>query len=1387
MKKSKLLLIFSCVGLLSVTACNNQAPTSSDGSSSLPPEPPVVPTENIKYSDDALLTDALLQNNSREKDVVKNRKVKNVKLTPAKESFKAENIIRNEASSGLLVVKNDEGYVGFYSLLHHGWLIKPSFEEGKFSYRFKPLSYINYILEIHYKDTYVILDAFGNILDEENRPYSSDQAQYYYYDDEYGEFAHHKMRTDDWSSLTTRLINNKPVLMLPFEEVEEREEPAEDEYGNLIPKMDENGDVVRDEDGDVVYETKIREHKFVTAYFFEYSSNGSCKVLMDEYGQGYAHGWPKQEEEEEELPEEIKELQTGDYYIGGIVDLAKKGMPGYYLARSGDANNVYTIYNAKGEIKASFAVQSKLSDHPMIQEIGIIGNKMVFQVAEQVADDSENYDVFIRDVNPDYLNRHSGAKYVIESFSYDLLTGQRYEFDTDYYFKDITPIKGVGNGDYLYAVTFSTINETKTLNAALTYIIDKDLLAHDNITGFDFGAGDKTDPYTLKQLQDGKYYDDERNIVFSNALKPIVHLNGIQNLQYVPEHNVFLGQYNGKWGLVGTDGKVAAEFKYDSIDLDSGISGRFIARIDSDIFLVGDGKAEVTVGTIDEDPEPGESLSYSAVGTNGLYIVERSYWSAQEKVTYRRFFDTQSTDGSYLVPFATMGPTFTQNVYYETYDRIYNEYNSKNVKVTTNLDQYYVNDNLLGQYTLAYISNGENNYFIEEVPLLDEFGDQVKDSYGKLVNNEKVISDWTYTYTAIAPSNLKLKSYDSGEEALDAYYAAKDEKTAQVLKLGENEVLVRNSGATYLVFTPDKDNQPYVFTVNPEVTLGGTVTERWEETPGVIEFFAQYGDDTTLRINPQTNALVLTLELEESEPNPTAAQDADPAQDPAADPAQDPADPADPTYKPGKIDLKDLILHKVYNDKNEAQLRNVNSHMAISLEDVTIYELVKIEEPEADPAAPADPATPEEPAWSFPVSPKEGYEWKEFEGTEIVMDKVGTEAARSFLVVLKGTEPEKETDQDHSIKFNLNVNAVAADDEEAEELDPWDPTKEFNMITSEDEMAKNKKSKVHYITQVTNSERDEEGNQKPVSIDFYFGEKFVPTEEHEDEWGDGILKEGHDYYITLTSKQQLNNVEVKESHIHKIKEWLMGDIIIPARTTQTALNGGYKLGICEVGGEAIQENVFLSASGEKLTKEEAQAFLDNLGKDIEKSYGVFAYNYVTHVYDYDDPAGSTSGAAGIEVLQGLLPAEEIAKYNSSRKEGDPMMIEVTAEVMASDVSRVRLTAQGLTPFLAEYLNTEESQIETDWNSVTISYLYDKDFDVVDEEQNVTHTKAFYTIVATDDTNNVRFLGIYNLDGVLLYSSKEYGYTKQHADKVVVDMNMLYTEEFAQLILELYGI
>ena len=132
------------------------------------------------------------------------------------------------------------------------------------------------------------------------------------------------------------------------------------------------------------------------------------------------------------------------------------------------------------------------------------------------------------------------------------------------------------------------------------------------------------------------------------------------------------------------------------------------------------------------------------------------------------------------------------------------------------------------------------------------------------------------------------------------------------------------------------------------------------------------------------------------------------------------------------------------------------------------------------------------------------------------------------------------------------------------------------------------------------------------------------------------------------------------------------------------------------------------------------------------------------------------------------------------------MREVTAEVMASDVSRVRLTAEGLTPFLAEYLNTEESQIETNWNSVTISYLYDKDLDVVDEEQNVIHTKAFYTIAATDDTNNVRFVGIYNLDGVLLYSSREDGYTKQHADEVVMHMNMLYTEEFAQLLLEQYG-
>lgn len=68
------------------------------------------------------------------------------------------------ASQGLLVTKNSEGYIGFYSLHYGKYLIAPSMSPLYLKYTVSTSNYFGYRLAITYKENTGLIDALGNVL-----------------------------------------------------------------------------------------------------------------------------------------------------------------------------------------------------------------------------------------------------------------------------------------------------------------------------------------------------------------------------------------------------------------------------------------------------------------------------------------------------------------------------------------------------------------------------------------------------------------------------------------------------------------------------------------------------------------------------------------------------------------------------------------------------------------------------------------------------------------------------------------------------------------------------------------------------------------------------------------------------------------------------------------------------------------------------------------------------------------------------------------------------------------------------------------------------------------------------------------------------------------------
>lgn len=157
-KKSIYLLVM--LAAMSMSACNN----SSGGNGKIP--------SNITYSDEKVVNSELISANAEEYEYGQTlvRYAENLDTIYFQDSMVYNTSYR---SSGLLITKNYSGYIGFYSLIHGDYILKPQFVENWLQYSVTSVSRIGFLLKIRYNDQYSVYDGFGNKLFDENVTFTS--------------------------------------------------------------------------------------------------------------------------------------------------------------------------------------------------------------------------------------------------------------------------------------------------------------------------------------------------------------------------------------------------------------------------------------------------------------------------------------------------------------------------------------------------------------------------------------------------------------------------------------------------------------------------------------------------------------------------------------------------------------------------------------------------------------------------------------------------------------------------------------------------------------------------------------------------------------------------------------------------------------------------------------------------------------------------------------------------------------------------------------------------------------------------------------------------------------------------------------------------------------
>lgn len=367
--------------------------------------------------------------------------------------------------------------------------------------------------------------------------------------------------------------------------------------------------------------------------------------------------------EEQEDEDEYEGPEVNNLYKDGWKDLTPYGMDGVYLVN--DPQGLYYTMNAINQVR--FFV-----DPETCTPLGVVGHNFVYQQVIPLFEENTNY-----------AFSNGDTKYSLETFFVNLETGEKKTVNYLALFTGLTPLKDNDVINY-YILDYQVINKNFVVAEHTSKIIDSEFVIHDDLGGISFQDFIKYDEVIYNQYT-GYLYDDN--------LEPITYI-GNTNPKYIPNMHMFLGNYEGKYGIIDSQGKVAVEFVYDEICCDDYQGNNLIATIGNDAYRL----------TLYESYENAYYLGTNLTRhNNNLFSCTKGSYkhyfsSSQDLFAFKDNGDTDIQVNSYLNNYViNFFENNTESDYYHFSQIGYDDYDPQTVPSETK-----------GQTVSTQINNGEN-------------------------------------------------------------------------------------------------------------------------------------------------------------------------------------------------------------------------------------------------------------------------------------------------------------------------------------------------------------------------------------------------------------------------------------------------------------------------------------------------------------------------------------------------------------------------------------------------------------------------------------------------------------------------------------------------------
>lgn len=203
-----------------------------------------------------------------------------------------------------------------------------------------------------------------------------------------------------------------------------------------------------------------------------------------------------------------------------------------------------------------------LSSYPNGNFLGIFAGKLYYQTKFELPERTEEYDYYDR-----------GSKYYLDTFSIDVLTGEKEEYDCNYLLSKFQINYKDSKDHYGYSQTKITeITENKILsNNSKEVFVDENL----NIVA---SSVSELDDFEI--LNNGNYFNTSSKLLYDKNFNIIKDFSNY-NVTIIPNFEYFLAKNSSEQVLMSLDGKEIATFALDTQFLVSSARDNIINYIDN--------------------------------------------------------------------------------------------------------------------------------------------------------------------------------------------------------------------------------------------------------------------------------------------------------------------------------------------------------------------------------------------------------------------------------------------------------------------------------------------------------------------------------------------------------------------------------------------------------------------------------------------------------------------------------------------------------------------------------------------------------------------------------------------------------------------------------------